>query len=609
VKVILEQEAWASALFRSARERLADLEPWLGPFLATLPVIFSLGYSYGEPSHVIFLPWILHLIDPAVLAQDWFVNTTPHHLNSIRFMAWAGRLVPLPAVVLVLHILALLLLLFTMHRISGHLFHDRRVFYAAVFLLLHWGAEGLGGNGLWANYLVQHNAAVPVCLLAFYLVLREKPLAAAVTCAAATWVHIQLGALTMLVLGVGMLPQWRRTGPGPILLAGTLYAAAVFPTLAQQWLLYMAAPSPLDARRYLYIHAIMRHPHHVIPSSWPGSDFYRFFLLVAMGALAGRWRRPPDRTVLTWFAVIMGLCIVGTVFVEWIPLKLVIKLQTFRMTVFVKLFAVLYTAKFLLRTIEEKHVLSRLCTAAILTIQNYGVITASAALIVALRQKQTWRWALAVFAAGLAIGVTAVATASLGVPIPLFWHSFAIGPRLLGLQAALLAALGTVAWFAVRWLPAALLAAVLLARCCAGLPYFGYDHPPIDNWYRFCRRVKAETPQDAIFITPPMGGGFQLFALRAEVADFKCTPLIEKDLLEWKRRLDDLSGSADLRCSGWVECGSDLAGGYYRLREKEFLALAQKYHAQYVVTAEPKQQLSFPELFRVGEFALYRVPP
>ncbi len=246
------------------------MEVWLAPILAAGLVFFQQGYSYGEPSHVIFLPWVLHLMDPGLLARDWFVNTVPHHLNSIRFLALVERLVPVPAAVLALQILSLLLLFWVAHRIVALLFNDRRVFWVGLFLFLRWGTEALGGNGLWGNYLVQHDAAVPLCLAAFWLALKDRPVAAALVCAATTWVHIQLGALTMLVLGVGMLVEWRRTGLRPILLAGGVYLAAVAPTVLDQWRLYMGRPSPLSAGEYLYIHAIMRHPHHLIPSSCRG---------------------------------------------------------------------------------------------------------------------------------------------------------------------------------------------------------------------------------------------------------------------------------------------------------------------------------------------------
>ncbi|MBI3694645.1 MAG: hypothetical protein HY238_07365 [Acidobacteria bacterium] len=590
------------------RTLAARLDNWLLPIIATLLVFLQIGYSFGEPSHVIFVPWILRRIDPTLLTQDWFVNTIPHHFNSIRFMAALGRHVSLPLATLVLHVLFLLLFFWVAHRIIDHLFGDRRVFFVALFLFLRWGTDGLGGNPLWGNYLVQHNAAVPVCLLAFYLVLKNRPLAAALACAAATWIHIQLGALTMLVVGIGMLFAWRQTGLRTILLGGAVFLLAVAPTVLEQWRLYMAGPSPLSAAEYVYIHAVMRHPHHLIPSSWFGSEYYRFVVLLVMAAWAADWRREPHRTVLAWFAAIFLLCIIGTVFVEIVPVKLVTKLQLWRMTVFVKFFAVAYTARFLLTALEEQGAWKRIAALAVLATPNFSIIGACAAWLLALRATRTWQWVLGLFAAGWIAAVSLAGSLTRGMPIRLFWHHFGIRWDELGMLAACLAVLAAVLWRSNRRLTPALLGLFLLVRAWTWGPYYAYDHPPADEWYQLCQWIKAQTPRDAIFITPPFLGGFQLFAERAEVANYKCVPLIETDLVEWKRRLQDLSGWTDLRCSGWVECGSKLAGGYASQREPVFLRLARQYHAQYVITSQPGHRLNFPELHRIGDFAVYRAP-
>lgn len=603
---------------------------FLLPALATALVISQIGYIYQGPNDALLEPWVLRLSDPGLLTRDWFANTIPHHANYVHFLAWISQLVPLPAATLAIQLLSVFGILWMAQRFSARLFGDWRVFYVAVFLFLRWGTAGLGGNSLWADYPVPHSAALPFCLLAFYLSLSDQLFGAALAAAAATWIHIQLGALTMLVVGVEIVARWAlaqasrkknsdRTllgeGSPPlsfarIAAAGAVYAIAVAPTLLRQWPLYVSAPSPLSPRQFLALHAILRQPHHLIPSSWAGAEYYRFALLLGMAALAGAWRERPHRTVLLWFLVIAALCLLGTVFVELAPVKLVIKLQTFRMTVFVKFFAVIYTARFLLNAIEVPgawtNVWTKLCALAILAVPSFTVIGICALLIVAARQTNSARWSLSLLGAGCIAGIGAVATANLGRPIPLFWHSFAMTPG--GMKIALLGlcALAAVTWLEARLLAPALIALSVVLAFTGARPGFSYDHPPMDDWYQFCQQVKLRTPKDAVFVTPPVLSGFQFFAERAEVADFKCTPSIERDLIEWKRRMNDQVGY-NLVCSGWDDCGAQLAGGYMRLGDTGLLALARKYKAQYVV-AEPGQHLGFPVEFQAGDFTLYRVP-
>jgi len=584
----------------SRRERLLS---WLVPAALVPLVLLQLGYMYGAILH----PWIYHRIDPAWLANDWFTTTLPHHLNAIGFVAAAARWVSPPATVLVLHLAALFLLLWVSYRTSRLLADHWGVFYIAVFLFLRWGTGGLGGNGLWGNFLVPHNATVPVCLLAFYLALRDRLAAAALVAAAATWMHVQLGAQTMLVLGLGLALDLRRAGLRRLSLAAALYAAAVAPTLISQWRLYLGGPSPLSTEQFVYLNAVLRQPHHVAPFSWDGAEYYRLGLVLLMAALARPWRHAAGRRILAWFGVIVALCVVGTVFVEIVPTKLGVKLQLFRVTVFVKFFAVLYAARWLLDLWQERGVAKKIGALAILAIPNFALVGITLALVAAAGQARRWAWGLAVFAAGTLAGVTTVATASLGRPIPMFWHSFAVPLPAARWDAALWVALAAAAWRFPRVLPLAPLGLLAVQQALTGAVAFNYDHLPRDGWQQFGLQVKALTPRDAVFITPPHLEGFQLFAERAHVGDFKCFPFREADMLEWKSRLDDLAG-AELRCGGFVDCASQLAYGYSRLREPDFLRLGRKYGARYVVTTHREQPLHFPERARLEEFVLYELP-
>jgi hypothetical protein len=281
-------------------------------------------------------------------------------------------------------------------------------------------------------------------------------------------------------------------------------------------------------------------------------------------------------------------------------------MQLFRQTIFVKFFAVFYAARFLLGVLDDKGAVRKACALIILAIQNYAVIGICLALLMASRAKRVWSWGAALWAAGVVTGLTAAA--SINPTLPMFWHSFGFSTRGLGIGLATLLVFSLATWRLPRSVPAALIATFLVIRLSAGLPFFAYDHEPPDEWYAFCQQIKRSTPREAVFITPPFLEGFQLYAERAQVADFKCFPFGETEMQEWKRRMNDLSGHSDLRCAGFVECASLLAYGYSRLREADFLHLARKYGAEYVVTAQRDQHLHFPELLRQGNFVLYRLP-
>jgi hypothetical protein len=84
----------------------------------------------------------------------------------------------------------------------------------------------------------------------------------------------------------------------------------------------------------------------------------------------------------------------------------------------------------------------------------------------------------------------------------------------------------------------------LLALLVAGLwnatkTQFRPHVPPerIGDWRDVCAWIRAETPQDALFLTPNEAWAFRWFAQRAEYVSFKDCPQDAPGILEWNRRL------------------------------------------------------------------------
>lgn len=103
-----------------------------------------------------------------------------------------------------------------------------------------------------------------------------------------------------------------------------------------------------------------------------------------------------------------------------------------------------------------------------------------------------------------------------------------------------------------------LLAAVGFA--CAALkgplsePSPPWTHEARADWKEACRWISANTPPDALFVTPIESDSFKWFAQRAEFANFKDCPQDAAGIVEWNRRLKWLhrwgeSGFADQRYS------------------------------------------------------------
>jgi len=93
--------------------------------------------------------------------------------------------------------------------------------------------------------------------------------------------------------------------------------------------------------------------------------------------------------------------------------------------------------------------------------------------------------------------------------------------------------------------------------------------------------IRAHTPVDALFLTPPGLERFRLHAQRAIVVDWKSPPLAPDELVEWYRRLCNVSGNPEVTSLNAAEAG------YRRMDAERLATLVQEYGVQFVVLSGP----------------------
>jgi hypothetical protein len=130
--------------------------------------------------------------------------------------------------------------------------------------------------------------------------------------------------------------------------------------------------------------------------------------------------------------------------------------------------------------------------------------------------------------------------------------------------------------------------------------------PPADakvtqyaSWVDVCDWIAANTPADALFLTPRLNQSFKWRTGRPEVVNRKDIPQDARGIVEWYRRLKDIYYTE----VGGIEQPLDSIGvlGTDRVRE-----LATKYHAAYVLM-DRGQLLSLPIAFWNEEYVVYRI--
>jgi hypothetical protein len=108
------------------------------------------------------------------------------------------------------------------------------------------------------------------------------------------------------------------------------------------------------------------------------------------------------------------------------------------------------------------------------------------------------------------------------------------------------------------------------------------------------------TEVSAIFLTPPGLDNFRLHGERAIIADWKSTPVDPNGLIEWYKRIQDITGLIDIKSS------KDVNEAYLHTNIDRVNFLKNKYGISYAVLYRYNNELNrnFPEVFKNEKFVV-----
>jgi hypothetical protein len=320
--------------------------------------------------------------------------------------------------------------------------------------------------------------------------------------------------------------------------------------------------------------------------------------------------RAQAKKLLAAIGVVLLLFVAGWFFVEVVPSRFVATMQTFRLTLFVKWFGLLLIGVTAARAFGMGCPLSGLALYV-----PAGFVQPPAALGVTVFEVLR-RWARAGWlkvSIGLVALLGAVAASVIWRSHETFRETYAlIGLGLLVLSfdriragarryvAAVAAGVLFVALPILNgegWLP------VIGRQVAASRPVFTLEqaHDPADRVAEFCR---SNTPEDAVFLTPPLFGRFRYTARRAIVVDFKYAMPHDWAIIEWRQRLLDCYGEVRGRGFG---AAWEMESHYQSISEGRLLWLSEEYGCRYAVLFTPTP-CQFPELHRDETYKLVEIP-
>ncbi|HEY3498491.1 MAG TPA: DUF6798 domain-containing protein [Polyangiaceae bacterium] len=537
-----------------------------------LAYAMSLGWNFGTGGQSTYLVLSLRILDSGLLARDWYAtDTTQYHpafallgagLFAIDSSGWAfalGHTLLVAATMTGLY--------FALRLTAG-----QRLALPAYSILMAFGFA-TNWRGPLMTYvfdggLQPSGVSSALLLLSVTPFLRERYLKSSILLALSGLFHLNLLLLSCAAFAFAHLLLGRQ-GLARRLALQLALPALVFAGFLPTLLRSLASPPGFELARRVFVEA--RNPHHfAVANEWQHFLSFVGWELVGFGCVFALCRGGGDRPLLRLGALGGGMAIV-----VWGGV-----LATFASARFATLFA--------WRVLPHAELLLEL-----------GAVS----VVVRLLADPSLSRRFVPFGAALAIP---------GVLLLLGYYGAVAHRRPVEILCLLAVALALSALFARqgRAVGRAELVAgggALLALFALGplarVPLHSSLLAPVDEGgeaglFRFMRE---RTPRDALFLTPPELGGARVLGRRAVIVDWKASPVFPGEILEWHRRLLDVTGARDIRGPADLE-------GYRTLDAARFERLLARYRFDYAVVRKGDEGRlpDYPRTYENREFVVLR---
>lgn len=524
--------------------------------------LLEIGIKNGELNQVFYLLRGLRLANPSLLARDWYTaDSVPYHLwwnVLIGLLAKANLLVFGLTLGTVIVSIAFTVSVYVVMKTL----YAQPVLPCVVALMLFGGlfTRGLGDWDLLASSVEPFSTSgvVFVCGLAFLA--KRQPLGAGLCLGLSAFLHPHFAILLTGVLLVSAVPLYLVEGGRFLALVAIPFVLLAAPTLWQVYT-FASAPGGNQALRILSTVA----PQHYLPWRAGVKPFVLFGSSLALGIAGVAIRRPRLQPALFIVLASALIIVVGSLFACRLALSTVVeRALPWRLACIVMLGGLSFGAAGLAHG-WRRDPASR-------SALPWWVLAYAALVLSAVCGTTRMRWAVLV-AGAVPIVVSWVRNLSSGSTA----NVFSVLPL-----AVLLVGMGPVA--------------------LAELRKSHVDIRPIErtrsNVYSW---AQSNTPLDSLWAVPLDWKDFRLNAQRAIVVDWSATPFYPADVIEWHRRMRDLTGLSDIRTADQV------SAAYEAMDCDRIDYLRKTYGIDYVATRSSAQLPCGSAAYRDSRFVVWRL--
>lgn len=595
-------------------------------FIAIICLFATLiKYELGESDQLSQMPLIIKEMNSGYLVNDFFVEANqtfgPRFYYS-KFMAAGSFLFSLQGWFFLLSFVCCFLSAYFTYRTTQYFFKNNTASLLSVIFLVALPTPTLAESTFttYEHILTPSALVFPFLLAAFYYFFEKKwivlPL---VLTGIASLFQVLYGLTTsLLILWAYFGSSW-KFGRESYPIGRAFIGILILILFASANLLpyFMGTVSEkMTTEDFVQIVAFFRNPHHYAASLFPLSSWIlSFFFFGAAGmAFYFSYKKEPNQTeqskpfywqIILVTVAILGAFVGGYLFVEVFPSRIWTTAQTFRYVILLKWFSCMFLAGWLVNQkwnlLASVHPIAlffnalfeKKSIASNAFIKKYSTLILSITTLIFLGVLHL-REDILVIVALFLILVFLLYTQR----ILIFKNK---QPQIITIgMLAITLALAVTPLVSPRFLPASLDG--VLAKI---YPKYDFAYRYNNDLSELADFITSETPEDAVFITPPNLPQIRFAANRAIVVDFKSFPYQDEYMLQWRERMLFCYGETDFL---GFEAQKDLTEKFKTVSYKHLQLIQRNYQATYAIV-EKENNISENVIFENNTYRVIKIVP
>ena len=562
--------------------------------------LIAVGYKFPIGGNFPEVPPIQFMLNPELYKNDYHVqemvkfNPRSYYYYIIYLLANLGTGIPLAH--FIYQFIAFGSFLLACYAIINIYTNSKLPAAAMTFLCIAASFTDVGNTLIFSTKSVPSTFSMGFAIWGIYFSLRHKWLTGYFFFGLGCLLQFLVGLLPgLMMIPVLLVESVRQRKFKTLILSIALLAVMASIVYVPMLLTGTTSTKIIENAEFVFIHAKVRNPHHILPSNWGVGSWFNFMCFIIGGLLCIKDVDLLNKEDKLNFYIIVGTSIfallLNYIFVEIYPLAFIAKLQLARTVPFAQLIIFIAVSLTVEQLYKDQKIGISLLLLIILTLPFRGII------FLGLSAWQTRKYVfLSRYTTFLWILTVGTLIFSLIYPFTNSWEI--IGDRIISIPIlfSILAfpfilekiAISTAIKQSITYVLSVLTTATLVFGVAGILPKplldifqarVNINAVPSDDLNKLALRFSQSSNQDALVLIPPSVTSFQYFSQRAIVVNFKNFPLTEKGIREWQNRMEAVLG-VPLN-SQMIWGGSDL---FSRRSGADLVKVARNYHADYILT-------------------------